>query len=69
MDRPVLIESKAMNADQVAQMLGVTRSFVYGHTSGGKHPIIPHYKFGAALRFNRSSILEWMKQLERKATA
>jgi len=42
----------------IAQALAVSRSMIYKWVEEG---IIPHYRFGKAIRFDVSEIKEWLK--------
>jgi excisionase family DNA binding protein len=51
--------SKLLTVEQVAEMLNVPVSWVYGHTSG-KGARLPHVKVGRLLRFHRADIEAWI---------
>ena len=47
---------------EVAQLLGVAKSFVYRRTSQGHGDPIPCYRFGGHLRFLRPEVEAWAAQ-------
>ena len=50
-------EQKFLNIDQVSDFIGLSKSSVYGLTH---KRIIPHYKNGKRLYFNKSEIVDWI---------
>lgn len=64
-----------LEVGEVAKMLGVSKTFVYEHSTGGvllKLPdgserTIPFVKIGGAVRFRRSSMERFIADLERVA--
>ena len=54
-----------MNADQVAEYLGIAVGTVYNKVSRGE---IPFFKVGRAVRFRRSVIDEWVEEQTRAAS-
>ena len=50
-------EKKFLNLDQVSDFIGLSKSTVYGLTH---KRIIPHYKNGKRLYFNKSEIADWI---------
>lgn len=54
-----------MDAEEVAQLLGVDRSWVH---RAARENRIPHVKLGRYQRFRRDSILEWLEEIERPAS-
>ena len=57
------MEGKLLKADEVAAMFQVRESTIYKWVHYG---YIPHVKLGAALRFDRDSLLKWIKDKETK---
>lgn len=55
-----------LTVDEVAAMLRVPKSWVYGRTSGEGEPI-PFLKIGRHLRFRRAAILEWVEAQSRNS--
>jgi len=51
------VDDKAMNADEVAALLGRDRKTVYDHVSRGR---IPHKRLGRRIVFSRNAILAWL---------
>jgi predicted DNA-binding transcriptional regulator AlpA len=45
-----------LNCRQVADLLGMSASWVYLHTKPGQNPRLPHQRIGGTLRFFRSEI-------------
>ncbi|MCA1701925.1 MAG: helix-turn-helix domain-containing protein [Actinobacteria bacterium] len=58
-----------LTVDEVAEILGVPRSFVYRRTCRGASDPIVHYRFGGHLRFLRRDVDEWItnNRVERPA--
>ena len=50
-------EQKFLNIDQVSDFIGLSKSTVYGLTH---KRIIPHYKNGKRLYFNKLEIADWI---------
>jgi len=63
------IDSRYLNIEQVAAILGVPKSFIYRRTARGHGDPIPHYRIGSHLRFKPDDIQEWIEshRLEPKA--
>lgn len=55
--RSLLGSDEVLQADQVAQLLGVDRKTVYEAAGRGE---IPHRRLGRRLLFSRSAILAWL---------
>ena len=53
-----------LTADDVAQLLGMTKAWVYAETRANR---IPHIPLGRYVRFRRSAVLQWISALERDA--
>jgi excisionase family DNA binding protein len=51
-----------MTADEVAELLGVTRAWIYEQSRAGR---MPHVKLGRYYRYRIESLDEWMDELER----
>lgn len=49
--------AEAMDADEVAELLGVGRNSVYEAANRGE---IPHRRLGRRLIFSRVAVLEWL---------
>lgn len=50
-----------LNADEVADLLGMTRDWVYSETRAGR---IPHVRLGRYYRYRRESIERWISESE-----
>ena len=50
-----------LTAEEVAELLRVTRGWIYAETRAGR---IPHLRLGRYVRYRESAIREWMAQLE-----
>jgi excisionase family DNA binding protein len=55
------IDSRYLNIEQVAAILGVPKSFIYRRTARGHGDPIPHYRIGSHLRFKPDDIEEWIE--------
>jgi len=55
------LESRYLNIEQVAAILGVPKSFIYRRTARGHGDPIPHYRIGSHLRFKPDDIQEWIE--------
>jgi excisionase family DNA binding protein len=54
-----------LTADQLAERLGVTASWIRDHARGTRRPKIPAIKLGGGWRFRWESIEDWLKELEK----
>ncbi|MCA1600796.1 MAG: helix-turn-helix domain-containing protein [Acidobacteria bacterium] len=54
-----LFGSRFLNIDEVGELLGVPRSFIYRRTARGHGDPIPHYRLGGHLRFKLADIEAW----------
>ncbi len=54
---------KLLTADQVAEMLGVSRDWVYAETRAAR---MPHVRIGRYYRYWPSSIDAWLHEQERR---
>lgn len=50
-----------LNIDQVAELLGVPKSFIYRRTARGHDDPIPHYRLGGHLRFKLIDVEAWVE--------
>jgi len=57
----LFIDSRFLNIEQVATILGVPKSFIYRRTARGHGDPIPHYRIGSNLRFKPDDIQEWVE--------
>jgi excisionase family DNA binding protein len=55
-------DDKLLTADEVADLMRVTRAWVYAET---RRNTIPHLRLGRYVRYRRSAIEEWMRAVER----
>ncbi len=53
---------KLLTADEVADLIRVTRAWVYAET---RRNAIPHLRLGRYVRYRRSAIEAWMQAVER----
>jgi excisionase family DNA binding protein len=51
-----------LTADEVAELLQVTKAWVYAETRAKR---IPHVPLGRYVRYRRSAVLQWITALER----
>lgn len=51
-----------LTADEVADLMRVTRAWVYAQT---RRDALPHLRLGRYVRYRRSAIETWMRQVER----
>lgn len=57
----LFLESRYLNIKQVADIIGVPKSFIYRRTARGHGDPIPHYRIGSHLRFKPDDIQEWIE--------
>ncbi len=55
-----------LTADQVAELLQVTKAWVYAETRAKRIPYVP---LGRYVRYRRSAVLAWIAALEREASS
>jgi excisionase family DNA binding protein len=60
-DQRTMIDSKA-----VARLIGSTERHVWSLCA---NRLIPHYKVGGKLRFNRGEVLDWLEKQKREAVS
>jgi len=58
-DGPLLV------AAEVAELLRVTRAWVYAETRAGR---LPHVRLGRYVRYRRSAITRWLERAEESAS-
>ncbi len=58
----LFFSSRYLNIEQVAELLGVPKSFIYRRTARGHDDPIPHYRLGGHLRFKLEDIEEWIER-------
>lgn len=51
-----------LSVEQLAEMLGVPKSFIYRRTCEGHEDPIPAYRFGGHLRFRLDEVQVWIEQ-------
>lgn len=59
-----LKNEKLLSVSEVAQLLGVPASWVYGHTRSRGLLRIPHIKLGKYVRFDPNKVRDWVSKLE-----
>jgi len=57
----LFFSSRYLNIEQVADILGVPKSFIYRRTARGHDDPIPHYRIGGHLRFKLDDVEEWIE--------
>ncbi len=57
----LFLASRYLNVEQVAEILGVPKSFIYRRTARGHGDPIPHYQLGGHLRFKPDDVQEWIE--------
>lgn len=55
-----------LNAQQVAELIGMRVDYVYALCRRGD---IPHLRFGRTLRFRVEAVLEWLRESEVSAVS
>ncbi len=58
----LFFSSRYLNIDQVAEIIGVPKSFIYRRTARGHDDPIPHYRLGSHLRFKLDDVEEWIER-------
>lgn len=58
----LFFSSRYLNIEQVADIMGVPKSFIYRRTARGHDDRIPHYCLGGHLRFKIDDIEEWIER-------
>jgi len=53
-----------LTADEVAQLLRMTKAWVYAETRAKR---IPHVPLGRYVRYRRSAVLQWIGAIERES--
>ncbi len=53
-----------MTAAEVAELLGMTKAWVYAETRAKR---IPHVPLGRYVRYRRSALLQWIAALEHES--
>lgn len=59
-EQPRLVQPIYLTVGQLAELLGVPKSFVYRRTTRGHPDAIPSYRFGGHLRFLEAEVREWI---------
>jgi excisionase family DNA binding protein len=59
-------DDKLLTADDVAELMRVTRAWVYAET---RRNALPHRRLGRYVRYRRSAIEAWMRTIERGPAA
>lgn len=59
--------SKLMTPQEVADMLGVKRRFVYAHTAVNSSDPLPFFKLGKFLRFKEDEVIAWLGEHKHNA--
>lgn len=56
-----MTDERLLTADDVADMLGVGRDWVYAEARAGR---IPHVKLGRSVRFRAARVAAWLAEIE-----
>lgn len=56
-----------LTVEDVAKMLGMSTAWVRHHATGFRRPVLPCYRFGRAIRFDRRDVQAWKEQMRRVA--
>jgi excisionase family DNA binding protein len=62
---PRIATDPLLTADEVAELLQVTKAWVHAETRAKR---IPHVPLGRYVRYRRSAVLQWIAALERNAS-
>ncbi len=58
----LFFSSRYLNIEQVADIMGVPKSFIYRRTARGHEDSIPYYRLGGHLRFKLDDVEEWIER-------
>ena len=58
----LFFSSRYLNIEQVAEVIGVPKSFIYRRTARGHDDPIPHYRLGGHLRFRLDDVEAWIEK-------
>ncbi len=58
-----------LTVEEVAEFLRVPKTWIYEHTRPSSRSPLPHVKLGKYLRFRRTDIEEFLKQVDRNHVA
>lgn len=61
-NKPEHGDDRLLTADDVAELMRVTRGWVYAET---RRNALPHLRLGRYVRYRRSAIEAWMRTVER----
>ena len=56
---------RMMSAEQVAEVLGVSRAWVLAHANGTRRPELPSVKLGKVVRFRAEHIEQFIQECTR----
>ena len=56
------MQNKLLTVEEIAQLLGVPKSWIYDRTRRGA---IPHRKLGKYIRFDPETIQKWLEEQNR----
>ena len=51
-----------LTPNQLSEMLGLPRSFIYEHTRAGSKDPLPGFRFGKHLRFRQDELEKWVER-------
>jgi len=57
--------NRLLSADEVAQLLGVSRAFVLAHSNGNRRPKLPSVKLGKLVKFQAEAIEKFIEECSR----
>ena len=58
----LFFSSRYLTIEQVAEIMGVPKSFIYRRTARSHGDPIPHYRLGGHLRFKLDDVEEWIER-------
>jgi excisionase family DNA binding protein len=58
----LFLSSRYLNIEQVAEIIGLPKSFIYRRIARGHDDPIPHYRLGGHLRFKLDDVEEWIER-------
>ena len=56
-------EPQAVSIEEAARIVGLSRSAIYNHLTGGHEPRLPSFKVGKRRLILRSAIPAWLEEL------
>jgi len=59
---PLTLENDLVTVQEIAAVLHVPTTWVYGRTRSRGLERIPHFKLGKYLRFSKAEVLDWIRR-------